>query len=630
MVVRGAVRLAPAGLMALVVLALGLAFYWATPGLGLANPDEARQQEMARNRCPDVSRSNVCGQVCFYGYCVECNEETAEEVCNECVKRRVWTVDGCSRRTEPECWPLCVVPCGPYDGDDCDCVTWGEDCNEGSIVYYDCYVTKRKCTPIRTVRRDWHNAASDPGTPTPFDLTPAKPGCTKLGPPRHHPRGNGVIQSTVLDDGPLHTRIIYSWDGDTCVEWMWDVRGNTEEFSGRFIPVNRGQVSNLESALVIGSGRLPQYSCREDSGVGAGSVTTFATLGPAPQAGALTGGRFPTREGSSSFLAQTIAPTRFANFSETFAGSSYQVNEVAADSGGPVLSGLRTADSSGSIGIRFRVSGHPDGKRLYLRHWPYSGRPPELRDVPFEAFAYASGGVQHYVDSGTLGVISFQVAYKDDDGGFVKSNTVTGPVGFDWERIAHHVSSTPVINPTAGPTPDNRLVALPTVTRLPTLTPDGGGSAASRPGIPRVRRIEDGNAAGVVRVVLRGGSYTGKLEYRYWPYAGHNRPSDGQVSWRGVTLAGESRFDIDLKSEVGSGGGYFVFEARAVDARGDRSDPTPYYYRWVSPPAAPTPPVTWIRPPGVTVTPESPSLGEPGRTVVPTVVTATPPPTEAP
>ena len=588
MVLRSAIRLVSVGLLALV---LGVAFYWVTPGLGLANPAEVDRSD----ECGHVARSNVCGQVCFYGNCVECNKEEETVECNRCVVRQVQTT--CRE------WVTWTI-CGKYDdngyGD--NCVEWvsGEGWSER-----DCEKWETVCRIDRTIFRDWHNAFPDdlPRTPTPWDDNP----CGKVA------RGSlpsKVRVSSLDDDGPIHTRINYWRDGDTCVEWEWHVIGNSEEFEGRLIPVSRGNVSNLESALVIGSGRLPQYSCREDTGRRAGSTVVFATLGPVSSGGPLTGGSFSTEEGSSSFVRRTIVP------GQQVGTGGYEIREEAADAGGPAISRLDTADSSGLIDVKFRLQGQPSGKQLYLRYWHYTGKAPGVGDVPFKAFTYRPGGVQTRLPARTLGVMSFQVAYKNSDGEFVKSGTVTGPVGFDWERISLHATSTSGVYPT----PDTRLVALPTPTLLPTLTPGGDGNVGARPAAPGVRRIEDGSPAGRVSVVLRGGAYTGKLEYRYWPYAGHNRPADDEVGWRTVTLSGQSRFGVDLSSEVGEGGGYFVFEVRAVDARGDRSDPSPYHYRWVSgaDPNKPTPTVRWINPDGVGVTPTPPALG--------TAVPATPAP----
>lgn len=583
--------------MLAVIAGLVAAFAVAPAGIGLANPGEV---DRARELCGDV-RSTVCGEVCFYSNCVECNRVEATVECNKCVKYR--EAYYCNEH-DCNCRTRCVrydETCHRPDPDspNLECTildTCAEHETTCDTCWDTCYRWPQSCRIDHTVFRDWHNAYPGdlPSTPTPWDSS-ANP-CSRL------PQAVfGATKRKVGDGlGPLHTRLRYWRDGDTCIEWTWHVRGNSEAFQGRFIPVNRGSVSNIEPALVLGSGQLPQYRCRVDTGLG--SDVVYNTV-EAPALVPLTGGVFGTPPATLSYTPEP-----------QFRGVDF--GDLPGDSGGPRISGLDVDDPSGPIDVNFRIGNYPSGSALYLRSWIYTGLVPPEAEVPFAPFSYSASGPERRMASSTLGVYSFQAAYKNDDGDFVKSNVLTAAVGFDAERAS------PNPTPTGGPppTPAGELVALPTPTLLPTLTADDGGRRAVRPAAPEVRRItEYGNNEGDVQVVLRNG-YSGKLEYRFWNYVGI-RPKEEDVGWTEVTVPAGGRFVLrGLPAPA-----YFVFEFRAVDGNGVYGDPSPYYYTWVSAPSVPLPTVDWVSGPS-DVTPPPPVRATPPLDLDAVVVTPTPAP----
>ena len=591
---RGSLRLVP---VLAVMAGLVAAFVIAPAGKGLANPGEV---DRARELCGDV-RSTVCGEVCFYSNCVECNRVEATVKCNECVEYNESYDCGYYTTKDCNCVRSChtEIPCGASDGDDCvpKCTHYQTTCDQcEEWVDRTCYRWVKRCRIDHTVFRDWHNAYPDdlPGTPTPWDSS-ANP-CSRL------PQAVfGATKRKVGDGlGPLHTRLRYWRDGETCIEWTWHVRGNSEAFQGRFIPVNRGSVSNIEPALVLGSGQLPQYHCRVDTGLGSDKV--YDTV-DAPALGPLTGGVFGTPPATLSYTPEP-----------QFRGIDF--GNLPGDAGGPRISGLDVDDPSGSIDVNFSIGNYPSGSALYLRSWIYTGLVPPEAEVPFTPFSYSASGPERRMTADTLGVYSFQAAYKDDDGDFVKSNVLTAAVGFDAGRA----SSNPT--PTGGPppTPAGELVALPTPTLLPTLVADDGGRRAVRPAAPGVLRItEYGNNEGDVQVVLRNG-FSGKLEYRFWNYVGI-RPKEEDVGWREATVPAGGKFVLrGLPAPA-----YFVFEFRAVDGNGVYGDPSPYFYTWVSAPSVPLPTVDWVSGPS-DVTPPPPVRATPPLDPDAVVVTPTPAP----
>ena len=600
---RGSLRLVP---VLAVMAGLVAAFVIAPAGEGLANPGEV---DRARELCGHVS-STVCGEVCFYSNCVECNRVEATVECNKCVKyRESYDCNPYDCNSYPcnshDC--NCNSQCVEYDADDptvcarqeTTCSTCWDTCWD--TCWNTCYRWPQSCRIDHTVFRDWHNAYPDdlPGTPTPWDSS-ANP-CSRL------PQAVfGATKRKVGDGlGPLHTRLRYWRDGETCVEWTWHVRGNSEAFQGRFIPVNRGSVSNIEPALVLGSGQLPQYHCRVDTGFG--SDVVYNTV-EAPTLSALSGGAFGDLgdvnivecDSDRTPSCSALPPVTLSYTPEPqFRGIDF--GDLPGDSGGPRISGLDVDDPSGPIDVNFRIGNYPSSSALYLRSWIYTGLVPPEAEVPFTPFSYSASGPERRMAADTLGVYSFQAAYKNDDGDFVKSNVLTAAVGFDAGRA----SSNPT--PTGGPppTPAGELVALPTPTLLPTLTADDGGRRAVRPAAPGVLRItEYGNNEGDVQVVLRNG-YSGKLEYRFWNYVGI-RPKEEDVGWTEVTVPAGGKFVLrGLPAPA-----YFVFEFRAVDGNGVYGDPSPYFYTWVSAPSVPLPTVDWVSGPS-DVTPPPPVRATP-------------------
>ena len=592
---RGSLRLVP---VLAVMAGLVAAFLIAPAGKGLANPGEV---DRARELCGDV-RSTVCGEVCFYSNCVECNRVEATVKCNECVEYNESYDCGYYTTKDCNCVRSChtEIPCGASDGDDCvpRCTHYRTTCDQcEEWVDRTCYRWVERCRIDHTVFRDWHNAYPDdlPSTPTPWDSS-ANP-CSRL------PQAVfGATKRKVGDGlGPLHTRLRYWRDGETCIEWTWHVRGNSEAFQGRFIPVNRGSVSNIEPALVLGSGQLPQYHCRPDTGRVL-ETEVYSTV-EYPTVVALTGGVFGTPPAALSYTPEP-----------QFRGIDF--GNLPGDPGGPRISGLDADDPSGPIDVNFRIGNYPSGSALYLRSWIYTGLVPPEAEVPFAPFSYSASAPERRMAADTLGVYSFQAAYKNEDGNFVKSNVLTAAVGFDGERASPN--PTPTGAPPAPPVGD--LVALPTPTRLPTLTPAGGGRAAVRPSAPGVRRItEYGGDNGDVQVVLRDG-FTGKLEYRFWNYVGI-RPKEEDVGWREAAVPAGGKFVVrGLPAPA-----YFVFEFRAVDGNGVYGDPSPYFYTWVGAPSEPLPTVDWVSGPS-DVTPPPPVRATPPLDPDPVVVTPTPAP----
>ena len=212
--------------------------------------------------------------------------------------------------------------------------------------------------------------------------------------------------------------------------------------------------------------------------------------------------------------------------------------------GAPMLTSVEGIEIPGSLDARVRIfAANHGGRDLYFRFWVYDGFEPFVANLPFvRLVSYGSpptewgvhpvqvhptslGPVSSFLGlpNAPVGQFSFQLAVRDPDGEFLRSNVEHVRVGY---REHPWVAASPSGGPTSVygddyPTPVYwRPEMLETPTPLPTATPAPSMTPVPRPSGIRIQLLDRiPGAPGGVNLRLAGG-VSGSFQYRAIPFNG--------------------------------------------------------------------------------------------------------------